>query len=91
MVGSFVTVLRAEGLLLGVGPLVSEQRGVVGELLGAEITALGLLVLMGLPVNTQGWRLHEPLDMDVPFFFFFNLELKSHLSLLQFQSKGPLL
>ena len=24
-------------------------------------------------------------------FFFFNLELKSHLSLLQFQSKGPLL
>lgn len=70
VVESFVTVLRAERLLLGVGPLVSEQRGVVGELLGAEITALGLLVLMGLPVNTQGWRLHEPLDMDVAFFFF---------------------
>lgn len=39
VVESFVTVLRAERLLLGVGPLVSEQRGVVGELLGAEITA----------------------------------------------------
>ena len=69
VVGSFVTVLRAEGLLLGVGPLVSEQRGIVDELLGAEITAVGLLVLMCLLMNTQGWRLHEPLDMDVAFFF----------------------
>ena len=34
-----VTLLTAERLLLGVGPLVSTQRGVVGELLGAEITA----------------------------------------------------
>ena len=30
---SSVTVLTAERLLLGVGPLVSAQRGVVGELL----------------------------------------------------------
>ena len=30
---SSVTVLTAERLLLGVGPLVSTQRGVVGELL----------------------------------------------------------
>ena len=43
MVESFFTVLTAERLLLGVGPLVSVQRGVVGELLGAEITATGLL------------------------------------------------
>lgn len=57
-----------ERLLLGVGPLVSKQCGVVDELLGAEIIAR-LLVLVGLLVNTQGWRLHEPLDMDVPFFF----------------------
>ena len=42
MVESFFTVLTAERLLLGVGPLVSVQRGVVGELLGAEITATGL-------------------------------------------------
>ena len=28
---------------MGVGPLVSVQRGVVGELLGAEIAAVGLL------------------------------------------------
>lgn len=41
VVGSFVTVLRAEGLLLGVGPLVSKQCGVVDELLGAEIIACG--------------------------------------------------
>ena len=39
VVESFVTVLRAERLLLGVGPLVSEQRGVVDELLGAEFAA----------------------------------------------------
>ena len=35
---SSVTVLTAERLLLGVGPLVSAQCGVVGELLEAEIT-----------------------------------------------------
>ena len=39
VVESLVTVLRAERLLLGVGPLVSKQCGVVDELLGAEITA----------------------------------------------------
>ena len=43
VVESFFTVLTAERLLLGVGPLVSVQRGVVRELLGAEITAVGLL------------------------------------------------
>ena len=43
MVESFFTVLTAERLLLGVGPLVSMQRGVVRELFGAEITDVGLL------------------------------------------------
>ena len=43
VVESFFTVLTAERLLLGVGPLVSVQRGVVRELLGVEITAVGLL------------------------------------------------
>ena len=68
VVESFFTVLTAERLLLGVGPLVSVQRGVVGELLGAEITAVGLLAHVGLLVNTQVRRLNEPLDMDVAFF-----------------------
>ena len=35
---SSVTVLTVERLLLGVGPLVSIQCGVLGELLEAEIT-----------------------------------------------------
>ena len=39
VVESFVTVLRAERLLLGVGPRVGKQRGIVDEHLGAEITA----------------------------------------------------
>ena len=43
VVESFFTVLTAERLLLGVGPLVSVQRGVVREPLGEEITAIGLL------------------------------------------------
>ena len=68
VVESFFTVLTAERLLLGVGPLVSVQRGVVGELLGAEITAVGLLAHLGLLVNAQVRRLNEPLDMDVAFF-----------------------
>ena len=68
VVKSFFTVLSAERLLLGVGPLVSLQRGVVGELLGAEMAAVGLLAHVGLLVNTQVRRLHEPLDMDVAFF-----------------------
>ena len=68
VVESFFTVLTAERLLLGVGPLVSLQRGVVGELLGAEMAAVGLLAHVGLLVNTQVRRLHEPLDIDVAFF-----------------------
>ena len=68
VVKSFFTVLSAERLLLGVGPLVSMQRGVVGELLGAEMAAVGLLAHVGLLVNTQVRRLHEPLDIDVAFF-----------------------
>ena len=84
-------MLTAERLLLGVGPLLSMQRRVVGELLGAEITAVGLLAHVGFLVNTQVWRLHEPLHMDVALFFFFNLELKGRLSLMRFQNKGPLL
>ena len=68
VVESFFTVLTAERLLLGVGPLVSLQRGVMVELLRAEITAVGLLAHVGLLVNTEVQRLHEPLDMDVAFF-----------------------
>ena len=45
VVESFFTVLTAERLLLGVGPLVSVQRGVVREPLGVEITAVGLHAL----------------------------------------------
>ena len=52
MVESFFTVLTAERLLLGVSPLVSVQRGVVGELLGVEITVVGLLACVGLLVTT---------------------------------------
>ena len=70
VVESFFTVLTVERLLLGVGPLVSMQHRVVGELIGAEITAVGLLAHVGLLVNTQVWWLHEPLDMDVTLFFF---------------------
>ena len=50
---SSVTVLAAERLLLGVGPLVSAQRGVVGEPLGADITAVGLLARVDPLVNPQ--------------------------------------
>ena len=50
---SSVTVLTAERLLLGVGPLVSAQCGVVGELLEADITAVGLLASVDLLVNPQ--------------------------------------
>ena len=42
VIESFFTVLTAERLLLGVGPLVTVKRGVVRELLGAEIAAVGL-------------------------------------------------
>ena len=68
VVKSFFTVLSAERLLLGVGPLVSLQRGIGGELLGAEMAAVGLLAHVGLLANTQVRRLHEPLDIDVAFF-----------------------
>ena len=68
VVESFFTVLTAERLLLGVGPLVSVQHGVMVELLRTEITAVGLLAHVGLLVNTEVRRLHEPLDMDVAFF-----------------------
>ena len=50
---SSVTVLTAERLLLGVGALVSTQRGVVGELLEADITAIGLLTSVDPLVNPQ--------------------------------------
>ena len=50
---SSVTLLTAERLLLGVGPLVSAQGGVVGELLEAEITAVGLLASVDPLVNPQ--------------------------------------
>ena len=50
---SSVTVLTAERLLLGVGPLVSAQCGVVGELLEAEITAVGLFPSVDPLVNLQ--------------------------------------
>ena len=44
---SSVTVLTAERLLLGMGHFVSMHRGVVGELLEAEITAVGLFPQCG--------------------------------------------
>ena len=55
VVETFFTVLTVERRLLGVGPLVSMQHRVVGELIGAEITAVGLLAHVGLLVNTQIW------------------------------------
>ena len=69
VVESFFTVLTEERLLVDVGPLVSMQRGVVGHLLGAEIAAVGLLAHVGLQVITRVRRLHEPLHIDVAFFF----------------------
>ena len=53
MAESSVTVLTAERLLLGVGPLVSPQCGVVGELLEAEITAVGLFASVDPLMNPQ--------------------------------------
>ena len=50
---SSVTVLTAERLLLGVGALVSVQHGVVGELLDAHVTAVGLLASVDSLVNPQ--------------------------------------
>ena len=50
---SSVTLLTVERLLLGVGPLVSAQRGVVGELLEADTTAVGLLTSVDPLVNPQ--------------------------------------
>ena len=50
---SSVTVLTAEMLLLGVGPLVSAQCGVVGELLDADVTAVVLLASVDPLVNPQ--------------------------------------
>ena len=50
---SSVTLLTAERLLLRVGPLVSVQRGVVGELLEADTTAVGLLASVDPLVNPQ--------------------------------------
>ena len=63
----FVTVLTLERLLLGVGPLVSMQHGVVGELLGAEITAVWLLSCVDSLVNPQVQRLHKPFGTDISF------------------------
>ena len=53
MAESSVTVLTAERLLLGVGPLVSAQCGVVGELLDADVTAVVLLASVDPLVNPQ--------------------------------------
>ena len=50
---SSVTLLTAERLLLGVGPLVSAQRGVVRELLEADTIAVGLLTSVDPLVNPQ--------------------------------------
>ena len=50
---SSVTVLTAERLLLGMGHFVSMHRGVVGELLEADITAVGLLSSVDPLVNPQ--------------------------------------
>ena len=50
---SSVTVLTTERLLLGVGALVSMQCGVVGELLEADITAVGLLASVDPLWNPQ--------------------------------------
>ena len=53
MAESSVTVLTAERLLLGVGPLVSTQCGVVGEVLEADVTAVGFLASVDPLVNPQ--------------------------------------
>ena len=53
MAESSVTVLTAERLLLGMGHFVSMHRGVVGELLEADITAVGLLTSVDPLVNPQ--------------------------------------
>ena len=53
MAKSSVTVLTAESLLLGVGPLVSAQREVMSELLEADVTAVGLLASVDPLVNLQ--------------------------------------
>ena len=53
VVESFFTVLTAERLLLGVGPLVSTQCGVVGEVLEADVTAVGFLASVDPLVNPQ--------------------------------------
>ena len=50
---SSVTVLTAERLLLGVGPLVSAQHEVMSELLEADITTVGLLASVDPLVNLQ--------------------------------------
>ena len=50
---SSVTVLTAERLLLGVGPLVSAQCGVMGELLDADVTAVVLLASVDPLMNPQ--------------------------------------
>ena len=50
---SSVTVLTSERLLLGMGHFMSMHRGVVGELLEAEITAVGLFASVDPLVNPQ--------------------------------------
>ena len=50
---SSVTVLTAERLLLGVGPLVGTQGAVVGKVLEADITAIGFLASVDPLVNPQ--------------------------------------
>ena len=69
MVESFFTVLTAERLLLGLSS-GDHAAWIVRKLLVAEMAAIGLLAHVGLLVNTHFWRLHEPLDMEVAFFFF---------------------
>ena len=50
---SSVTVLTSERLLLGMGHFMSMHRGVVGELLEADITAIGLFTSVDPLVNQQ--------------------------------------
>ena len=50
---SSVTVLTSERLLLGMGHFMSMHRGVVGELLEADITAIGLFTSVDPLVNPQ--------------------------------------
>ena len=54
-----VTLLTRERPLLGVGPLVSSQRGIVGEVPAAGVTAVWLLARVDSLVDSQVRGLHE--------------------------------